>query len=171
MANTTTSPNMGMPVPVVGTDPGPDWANNINACLSIIDSHNHSTGQGAPVTGPIIGSTIDNSIIGGTTPANATFSEAKIGTSGFFFKTQKFSGSLAPSGTATLLSALSIASFVGAIGVTTYAGGTNFYLIGTGYFTASSTSTCYVFLDNVGVKVVNNDNANSNSYIVVVFYF
>jgi hypothetical protein len=49
MPNTTTSPLMGMPVPVVGTDPGPDWANNLNACLSIIDGHNHTTGEGAPI--------------------------------------------------------------------------------------------------------------------------
>lgn len=50
MANTTTSPNMNLPVPVVATDPGPDWASNINACLSAIDSHDHSTGKGVPVT-------------------------------------------------------------------------------------------------------------------------
>lgn len=49
MANTTTSPNMNLPIPVVGVDPGPDWANNINASLGIIDSHNHSTGQGVPI--------------------------------------------------------------------------------------------------------------------------
>lgn len=48
-ANTVISPNMGLPVPVVGTDPGPDWANNINASLSIIDQHNHSVGQGVQV--------------------------------------------------------------------------------------------------------------------------
>jgi hypothetical protein len=41
---------MNMPVPVVGTDAGPDWANNINASLSIVDSHNHTSGQGAPIT-------------------------------------------------------------------------------------------------------------------------
>lgn len=44
------SPNMGMPVPVVGQDPSPDWANDINASLSIIDSHNHTTGQGVAIT-------------------------------------------------------------------------------------------------------------------------
>lgn len=50
MANTVISPDMNLPIPVVGTDPGPDWANNINACLGAIDSHNHSSGQGVPVT-------------------------------------------------------------------------------------------------------------------------
>jgi hypothetical protein len=53
MPNTTTSPFMGMPVPVVGVDPGPDWANDNNSCLSIIDSHNHTTGNGAPLSGLI----------------------------------------------------------------------------------------------------------------------
>lgn len=49
MPNTTTSPNMNLPVPVVSVDPGPDWATNIDACLSAIDSHNHSNGQGVQV--------------------------------------------------------------------------------------------------------------------------
>lgn len=50
MANTTISPNMFMPVPTVGVDPGPDWATNVDACLSIIDSHNHTSGQGVQIT-------------------------------------------------------------------------------------------------------------------------
>lgn len=50
MSDVTISPNMSMPVPNVGIDLGPDWANNINACLSIIDSHNHSLGTGNQVT-------------------------------------------------------------------------------------------------------------------------
>lgn len=50
MADTVTSPNMNLPVPVVGTDAGPDWANNLNACLALIDSHTHNVGYGVPVT-------------------------------------------------------------------------------------------------------------------------
>lgn len=50
MANTTLSPNMSLPVPTVGIDPGPDWAENINASLSIIDGHDHSSGSGVPIT-------------------------------------------------------------------------------------------------------------------------
>lgn len=50
MPNTITSPNMNMPVPVVGVDPGSDWATNIDACLSVVDSHNHTSGQGVPIT-------------------------------------------------------------------------------------------------------------------------
>lgn len=50
MTNTTTSPNMNLPVPTVSEDPGPDWASNLNACLAAIDSHNHSSGQGVSIT-------------------------------------------------------------------------------------------------------------------------
>ncbi len=50
MADTVISPNMNLPVPVVGTDSGPDWANNLNACLGLIDSHTHNVGYGVPVT-------------------------------------------------------------------------------------------------------------------------
>lgn len=50
MANTTTTPNMLLPVPVPGTDPGPDWANNIVADMYGIDGHDHTTGKGVPLT-------------------------------------------------------------------------------------------------------------------------
>lgn len=49
MANTVISPNMNLPVPVVSVDPGPDWAGNINASLSIIDGHNHTAGSGVQI--------------------------------------------------------------------------------------------------------------------------
>ena len=41
---------MNLVVPTVGVDPGPDWANNLNADLSILDGHNHSSGSGVQVT-------------------------------------------------------------------------------------------------------------------------
>lgn len=50
MADVTISPNMNLPVPSVGVDFGPDWANNLNASLSIIDQHNHSSGSGVQIT-------------------------------------------------------------------------------------------------------------------------
>lgn len=50
MSDIVVSPNMNLPVPIVGQDPGPDWANNINNCLTIIDGHNHSPGYGVQVT-------------------------------------------------------------------------------------------------------------------------
>jgi len=45
MAFVNYSTYMDLPVPIPGIDPGPDWANNIVACLTQIDSHNHT---GAP---------------------------------------------------------------------------------------------------------------------------
>jgi hypothetical protein len=50
MSNTSLTPNMSLVVPTVGQDPGPDWANNINADLGILDQHNHSSGQGVQIT-------------------------------------------------------------------------------------------------------------------------
>ena len=50
MANTIISPNMLLPVPVVGQDPGPQFATDINNCLSILDQHNHSVGSGNQIT-------------------------------------------------------------------------------------------------------------------------
>lgn len=49
MANTTISPNMSLVVPTVGVDPGPNWANDLNASLSILDQHNHSLGSGVQI--------------------------------------------------------------------------------------------------------------------------
>lgn len=49
MADYTLSPNMSMPVPTVSEAPGPGWATNLDASLSIIDSHNHSSGQGVAI--------------------------------------------------------------------------------------------------------------------------
>lgn len=49
MSNSTISPNMNLVVPTVGTEPSPTWASDLNASLSIIDSHNHSSGQGVPI--------------------------------------------------------------------------------------------------------------------------
>jgi hypothetical protein len=48
MANTI-SPNMGLIVPTVASEPGPEWAQDINASLSTIDQHNHSAGQGVQI--------------------------------------------------------------------------------------------------------------------------
>lgn len=49
MANTVSSPNMNLPVPVVGQEPGPQYATDINSCMSVIDAHNHSAGNGVPI--------------------------------------------------------------------------------------------------------------------------
>lgn len=47
----TLSPNMFLRIPSVGADEGPDYAININYdLLNIIDTHDHTTGRGAPLT-------------------------------------------------------------------------------------------------------------------------
>lgn len=50
MANTVISPVMSMPVPVPGTDPGPQYAFDLNSCLNILDQHDHTPGAGNPIT-------------------------------------------------------------------------------------------------------------------------
>lgn len=54
LAETVISPNMSLPVPVVGTTPGPDWANNINSCMSAIDAHDHTPGHGVQISSSAI---------------------------------------------------------------------------------------------------------------------
>lgn len=46
----TISPNMLLPVPAVGTQNGPQYAFDINNCMSIIDQHDHAPGSGVQVT-------------------------------------------------------------------------------------------------------------------------
>lgn len=44
------SPNMDLPIPIVGQEPGPDWASDINACLTLLDAHDHTPGSGVQIT-------------------------------------------------------------------------------------------------------------------------
>lgn len=44
------SPNMNLPVPVVGQEAGPQYATDINSCMAILDSHTHSPGAGVQIT-------------------------------------------------------------------------------------------------------------------------
>lgn len=47
----TLSPNMFLRIPTVGSDAGPDYANNLNFdLLSIIDTHDHTSGKGVQIT-------------------------------------------------------------------------------------------------------------------------
>lgn len=50
MANVLITPNMQLPNPVPGVDPGPDYANNLSSSLNIIDQHNHSAGNGVLIS-------------------------------------------------------------------------------------------------------------------------
>lgn len=54
LAEITISPNMSLPVPIVGTTPGPDWANNINSCMGAIDEHDHTPGHGVQISSSAI---------------------------------------------------------------------------------------------------------------------
>ena len=46
----TTSPNMSLILPTVGQEPSPTWAQDLNSSLTLIDQHNHATGNGVPVS-------------------------------------------------------------------------------------------------------------------------
>jgi hypothetical protein len=50
MANTSPSANMSLPIPVPGVQSGPQYAININDCLTIVDQHTHTPGSGVPIT-------------------------------------------------------------------------------------------------------------------------
>jgi hypothetical protein len=41
---------MSLPVPQPGEDPGPQWATDLNACLTIVDAHDHTSGLGVQIT-------------------------------------------------------------------------------------------------------------------------
>lgn len=49
MANILLSPNMSLPVPVVGQEAGPQFATDVNSSLTIIDQHNHTSGSGVQI--------------------------------------------------------------------------------------------------------------------------
>lgn len=44
------TPNMNLPVPSVGNEPGPQYALDVNSALSLIDQHDHSPGRGIQIT-------------------------------------------------------------------------------------------------------------------------
>ena len=50
MAIVVNSPNMNLPVPTVGQELGPQYAFDIDSCLTLIDSHDHTPGRGVQIT-------------------------------------------------------------------------------------------------------------------------
>lgn len=44
------STNMQLPIPVVGSTLGPQYAVDVNNCLSLVDVHDHSSGKGVQIT-------------------------------------------------------------------------------------------------------------------------
>ena len=49
MANEFLTPNMSLVVPIVSVAPGPDWASDLNASLTILDQHSHQPGSGVQI--------------------------------------------------------------------------------------------------------------------------
>jgi hypothetical protein len=45
---------MGLNLPTVTVTPGPTWANNVNTAFSVVDAHNHTSGNGVPITSAAI---------------------------------------------------------------------------------------------------------------------
>ncbi len=50
MAFETLTPNMNLPAPGVGQTDGPQWAIDLNDCLTLLDQHDHSPGAGVQIT-------------------------------------------------------------------------------------------------------------------------
>lgn len=46
----TISPNMNLIIPTVGSQPGPDYASNVNDSLTLIDTHDHTPGKGVALS-------------------------------------------------------------------------------------------------------------------------
>lgn len=57
---TTITPNMSLVLPGVGTQSGPQYATDVNNSLSIIDTHDHTPGNGVLI--PTAGINIDNTL-------------------------------------------------------------------------------------------------------------
>lgn len=86
----TLSPNMNLPVPGVGTTAGPQYAIDIDNCLTLIDMHDHTAGKGELITPSAININTNFPINGhfltqvagltlsaqGSTPANGTVYES-----------------------------------------------------------------------------------------------
>jgi microcystin-dependent protein len=49
----STTPNMGLVLPIETVTPGPEWATDLNTALSVVDEHDHTPGKGVLV--PIAG--------------------------------------------------------------------------------------------------------------------
>jgi hypothetical protein len=49
MSNTITSPYMSLVLPIPGLELGPQYAIELDTALTVIDQHNHTSGQGLPI--------------------------------------------------------------------------------------------------------------------------
>lgn len=46
----TNSPNMNLSIPTVGLEPGPQYATDVNNSLTLLDAHDHTSGNGVKIT-------------------------------------------------------------------------------------------------------------------------
>lgn len=51
----STTPNMSLVLPVVQLTIGPDWASELNTALELVDSHDHTSGNGAAIPTAALG--------------------------------------------------------------------------------------------------------------------
>lgn len=67
---------MNLILPTVSSTIGPDWANNLNAAITLVDAHDHTTGKGTkvPVSGININSNLPFNNYSATNVGSATFS-------------------------------------------------------------------------------------------------
>lgn len=153
MANT---PNMLLALPTPSVTSGPGWATLLNAALTLVDSHNHTSGQGALV--PTAGINVNADL-----PLN-TFNLTQIRTSRYVSQTNALSlptdsdciyvsgGDLYynnGSGTAIQItsgSAISASSLGGISGLSGTAGSAS-YSSSTGTFTFLSSATVKAIMD------------------------
>lgn len=64
MADFSNSSNMSLPIPTVGTAPGPEWATLLDSCLTILDGHSHVPGSGVQITSAALNINADLSMGG-----------------------------------------------------------------------------------------------------------
>ena len=71
MAETTTTTNMSLVLPTPGERLGPTWATDLNTALTLVDSHDHSSGKGIQINnaGITINADFDFQKSGTTYPA------------------------------------------------------------------------------------------------------
>jgi len=75
------TPNMSLPVPVVGETLGPEWAEQLNDALETIDEHDHTDGKGVAIPTAGLNINADLPINGfAITEANAISLQAVVGT-------------------------------------------------------------------------------------------
>lgn len=46
---TFTTPLMNLVLPTVGSEPGPDWASDLNSAFEAVDAHDHTSGNGSQI--------------------------------------------------------------------------------------------------------------------------